>query len=464
MPPQPHRDQAVITQFIDLLRNRVAGGKRMLQTGFDITPAMHQRAVDGVRLFQRAKQATGLPVRNVENLVRPIAKRLSIDLKVVDTAADLPITYPDDGRGLYVDGKMYVVTSAMRTRADIMRVVGHEAIAHLGLRVLLGPAGWKQFMNHISVATKMGNKALAEIRDYVRSQYVAENGQYNLSPAQEADEIAARAVELAIDTVAGEFKPGYGWLKSVFAKVAEFLRSIGITVPFTNLELQGALVNSMRNLERGARAPTGQVAAAARGGNSGLAGLVQDMRRVRGSEQAKAVRGEIVGKTKINAETGILATASAMSYGKMMSQSNVTGSVSSQAHYQALGNLDKLFGLATLRESRIPKNATDAGAVAQIRQFEVPMPFDGEVLRVKITAKEFVNAAQGTRVYLINAVEIESAGVTGYDPEVSGQFQHGTDAASAPPPGASERSSQMVDEVKTDCAYLRVSYADLRRR
>src|SRR5690606_41693722 len=56
-------------------------------------------------------------------------------------------------------------------------------------------------------------------------------------------------------------------------------------------------------------------------GDFELANLERSMRRVRGSDQAKAVRGDIVGKPLTNVETGIVATVSGGSWGKMMSRS-----------------------------------------------------------------------------------------------------------------------------------------------
>ncbi len=181
-----------------------------------------------------------------------------------------------------------------------------------------------------------------------------------------------------------------------------------------------------------------------------LANLARTMRRVRGSDQAKAVRGEIVGKPLTNVETGIVATVSGETWSKMLSKSVVDRSVSPQAHYQALGNLDMLFRLATERLSRPGKQAVDARSIRAIHHFDVPMPFNGEVMRVKIMAKEFAAPEQGTRIYLVQAVEIENVGVVGRDPEVSGQFRRGEPAASQPPPDVSERFAQMVSAVNGD--------------
>uniref|UniRef100_UPI003D0C51C7 LPD23 domain-containing protein n=1 Tax=Ramlibacter sp. TaxID=1917967 RepID=UPI003D0C51C7 len=179
---------------------------------------------------------------------------------VVPTAADLPIAAPDDTRGLHLNGEVYVVASAHRADAGLNQRVAvtlaHEAIAHYGLRKILGPAAFKRFLGDIQLAIASGNKPLTEIRAYVRRTYRNDDGSYTLTRGQESDEIAARAVEMAVDDE-GNFRPGFSWLKSVWARVAQFLRDLGLKVPFTNTELHGMLVLSMRGLERGHRVDSG---------------------------------------------------------------------------------------------------------------------------------------------------------------------------------------------------------------
>ena len=73
----------------------------------------------------------------------------------------------------------------------------------------------------------------------------------------------------------------------------------------------------------------------------------------------------------------------------------------------AVGNLDKLFPLALQREERPDKKG--ATTLKAIHHFDVPMPFEGDVLRVKIMAKEFAMPEEGTRLYLVQAIEINEA-------------------------------------------------------
>lgn len=173
-------------------------------------------------------------------------------VKVVRTPADLPIDSPADVRGLIHNGVAYIVATNHSDRQAVAKTLGHEVIGHYGLWKMLGTDGTRQFQRQLQLALKSGNVPLNKIAEKVRSLYRGGDGEFNLSLAQEANEIAAFAVESAIDAD-GNFKPGYGFFKEVWAKVAQFLRDIGIDMKFTNSELQGMLVSAMRGLETGKR-------------------------------------------------------------------------------------------------------------------------------------------------------------------------------------------------------------------
>lgn len=196
----------------------------------------------------------GMKTTDLQKTIAPVLKRWENgpNVTVVATTKDLPMPAPGDVHGVYFGGKVYLVAQNIRDKAKAMEVLTHEAIAHHGLREMLGKDDWKKFMGNIQLALKTGNKPLAAIRKDVRSAYVDDAGKFNLSDMQEADEIAAKVVEQAVDAD-GNFRPGFGFVKSVYAKVVEFLRSIGIDVKMTHAELQGALVNAQRFLEAGNR-------------------------------------------------------------------------------------------------------------------------------------------------------------------------------------------------------------------
>lgn len=180
-------------------------------------------------------------------------------IHVVESVADMPGDHPADTRGMYRRGEVWIVASAPEhnTRAGVAKTLAHEAVAHYGLRKMLGREAWTRLMRDIQLGIRAKNKALLALQAEVREAYVDEEGDFALSAAEEADEIAARAVEQALDAE-GNFRPGFAFLKAAFARVAQFLRGIlGERVTFTNTELQGMLVLSMRNMERGERTAGG---------------------------------------------------------------------------------------------------------------------------------------------------------------------------------------------------------------
>ncbi|MCY1166226.1 Inorganic Pyrophosphatase [compost metagenome] len=257
------------------------GSEPMPQPGFDITPAMREHAAAGMPMFARKgfdadafsrmfRPPTAMPITDVQKAVDQLSKgwKSGPTIKVVATPADLPIDAPADARGFIHDGTAYIVAGNHLNRDGVARTLGHEAVGHYGLWRILGDEGQKRYERNLQLALKSGNVPLGKIAAKVRDAYVDSKGKFNLSPTEEANEIAAFAVEAAIDPATGEFKPGFGFVKEVFAKVAEFLRSLGIDVKFTNAELQGMLMAAMRSLKAGHRLEGGGqvMVAAARDG------------------------------------------------------------------------------------------------------------------------------------------------------------------------------------------------------
>jgi hypothetical protein len=214
----------------------------------------------GTAIYKRGAFSTrGMTVDQVQRIAAPIIGKWKNPptLRVVQSYRDLPGEHPADVRGLYQRGTVWIVAGAHANSEDALRTVGrtlaHEAIAHHGLRDMLGRDGWDELMRNIRLAIESGNKPLNAIREQVRKTYVDEDGEFNLSANLEADEIAALVVEQAVGAD-GNFRPGFSFLKATWARIAEFLRSIGIDVKFTHAELQGMLVRAQRHLAAGRRA------------------------------------------------------------------------------------------------------------------------------------------------------------------------------------------------------------------
>lgn len=242
-----------------------------------------RKGFDADAFSRMFRPPTAMAVSDVQKAVDQLAKgwKSGPRIKVVATPAELPIDAPADARGLIHNGTTYVVASNHLNRDGVARTVGHEVVGHYGLWRMLGEDGQKRFERNLQLALKSGNVPLGKIAAKVRDAYVDGKGKFNLSPTEEANEIAAFAVEAAIDPATGEFKPGFGFVKEVFAKVADFLRKLGIYVKFTNFELHGMLMAAMRGLKAGHKLEGGGqvMVAAARDGAADVGTVLLELGR-----------------------------------------------------------------------------------------------------------------------------------------------------------------------------------------
>lgn len=217
--------------------------------------AIFSRPMDMETLQRMFKPLAPLSVTETQAAVAEMVKgwRNGPRLRVVATPNELPSPAPADTRGQYLNGTAYLVASNHRSAGNVQRTLAHEAIAHYGLNAMLGDLEWRRAMVNIQQGLERGDAALLEMRDQVRFAYRDAAGNFMLSPQQEADEIAARAVEVGFDAKTGEFRTGFEWVKRAYSRIAQFLRNLGFDVRFTNAELQGMLARAQRFLATPAR-------------------------------------------------------------------------------------------------------------------------------------------------------------------------------------------------------------------
>lgn len=205
-----------------------------------------------------------LDAETVRKLLTPMPARMSVGqvqaevdavsktwksappIRVVDTVADLPFRNPPaNARGAYDGRTIWVVAANHRSPATLRRTIAHEAVAHAGLRGMLGEQDFEKLLRTVKVALQSKNKALMEIQADVRRIYVDDKGNFNLSEQSEMDEIIARATEEAVDLSTGKIKDGFGAFKTIYSRIAEWLRNVvGLKVPFSMTELHGFLLRS----------------------------------------------------------------------------------------------------------------------------------------------------------------------------------------------------------------------------
>jgi hypothetical protein len=163
--------------------------------------------------------------------------------------------------------------------------------------------------------------------------------------------------------------------------------------------------------------------------------------RAGGSSQAETAAQRFLNQPLANLQTSIPATVSGESLRKMLSASSARRSVSPEAHYTAVANLDQLYPVALRAAEARPDRKGDRHLQA-IHRFDAPLPLQGKVYRAKMLVKEFTNPEHGTRIYNVEAVEIAKPASYGGDAN-TGE----TGSKSLPPAGFDRNFARLAELV-----------------
>ena len=76
----------------------------------------------------------------VEYIAKPLLDGLrnAPQLRVVQSANQLPVTAPADAQGMYLKGVVWLVANNLVTPADVRNTVTHEIVGHCGIRRFFG--------------------------------------------------------------------------------------------------------------------------------------------------------------------------------------------------------------------------------------------------------------------------------------------------------------------------------------
>jgi len=201
----------------------------------------------GVALFSlgAGEAVKGMPVAVIEAEVARMRKAWPSmpGVSVVRSVDDLTIDVKRHADGVYYDGRVYVVAENIVDLKQLQKVMAHECVLHHSLEEMLGEYGFAKLNSGIQALKKKGDPVIGELAADIRTRYGV------LPPEQETKEIVARAGEKCLDDT-GNVKIGFGFMKSVFAGVAGWLRDHGFKVPFSNTELQGIMHDAGKWIQR----------------------------------------------------------------------------------------------------------------------------------------------------------------------------------------------------------------------
>ena len=147
------------------------------QPGFTLTPAMREKAADGVPLFSKTDaaaqaQSTEKVQATVDAITANWANAPEIivahdlqDPRVPERVRQQDLKQRSGGatgtpEGFFYKGGVYLIASKLKTPNDIARVLAHEALGHYGLRGMFGDS-LKPILREISVLRKADVRAKA---------------------------------------------------------------------------------------------------------------------------------------------------------------------------------------------------------------------------------------------------------------------------------------------------------------
>lgn len=177
--------------------------------------------------FRRGLFSMGMEASELSKEVTRIAEnwKNAPGIKVVQSVDMLPFDAPDDARGAYAKGRVWLVADNTHSAADAQFVLFHETLGHAGLRGVFGS----------DLAAALNDVALknAGIRQ-AAAQWRADNA--DIRTGQTDSRWNAIAIEEALADMAGAGKEFKG-IDKFLAAVQRALRSIGL----------GSVANWMEN-------------------------------------------------------------------------------------------------------------------------------------------------------------------------------------------------------------------------
>ncbi|MDA8093950.1 MAG: toprim domain-containing protein [Betaproteobacteria bacterium] len=128
-------------------------------------------------------------------------------------------------------------------------------------------------------------------------------------------------------------------------------------------------------------------------------------RQARNFAEARNAADEFKGKKLVNQDTGLVAMVSRNSLDKMLSRSAVNKSTSPADHCMAVANLDHLFERG-VREGVYQDRDKDP-EIKSIQRFYAPMRTGIDVVKIKLTVKEWAQGETPNTIYSVESASVE---------------------------------------------------------
>jgi hypothetical protein len=155
-------------------------------------------------------------------------------VSVVNSVKDLPFDAPENADGAFFLGDVFVVAENVADVKQLQKVMAHECIMHFAVEEMLGEYGFSKLHHGVQRLKAKGDPTVCALAKNIDERY----GEL---PAEiQTREILARAGEMCLDEK-GNVKIEFGFMKAVYAGITSWLRDHGLSIPFTNTEIQGVI-------------------------------------------------------------------------------------------------------------------------------------------------------------------------------------------------------------------------------
>jgi hypothetical protein len=121
--------------------------------------------------------------------------------------------------------------------------------------------------------------------------------------------------------------------------------------------------------------------------------------------EAREILTNIVDKS-LTSRSGLTATLSKKSIKEILSGVAIGKSVDLKAHLKAAANLDRLYANAIERWKFELNTSKNNEGLKDRRYLYAPMEYNNRILPIKMTVKEYKDAARGKRLYSIEAINV----------------------------------------------------------
>jgi hypothetical protein len=129
-------------------------------------------------------------------------------------------------------------------------------------------------------------------------------------------------------------------------------------------------------------------------------------RTAKNRKEAVEILKTVIDEKNIKSISGVIAYIPKKNIGKIVSRQAIDTSLSEQAHYHAVANIDKLFSNAIEKwQFELNPNKNNEG-LKDRKYLYAPMEYKERIIPVKITVKEYKNEEKEKQIYTIEAIDV----------------------------------------------------------